>query len=128
MYWNVLKDHRNIQQVILTAVAATRRRPTLSPIVRRVLSRFCAPSYSPLSPSPLLTGIFFLAADDGIMIIVLWECALLNTNTRVSLQKTQMTPKFVFSLLVDNAALPRDSSLKEAEGENTSRLPFSFYT
>lgn len=25
-------------------------------------------------------------ADDGIMIIVLWECALLNTNTWVLLQ------------------------------------------
>lgn len=25
-------------------------------------------------------------ADDGIMIIVLWECALLNTNTWLSLQ------------------------------------------
>lgn len=44
MYWNVLKDHRNIQQVILTTRATARWRPTLSPIVCRVLSRFCAPS------------------------------------------------------------------------------------
>lgn len=36
MYWNVLKDHRNIQQVILTTGATARWRPTLSPIVSSV--------------------------------------------------------------------------------------------
>lgn len=99
MYWNVLKDHRNIQQVIPT----TRWRPTPSPIVRRVLSRFSTFTFSSaLVPLGSFFCIFF-AADDGIMIVVRWECALLKHKHMGFTAKTQMTPKFVFSMLADSA-------------------------